>query len=126
MDSITLKLLRKQAEGFLTDSCTIERESEVMGEFMAPRAGWNVVAQGVKSRLIKPGSQQGSAVIVAADQEVTTNHYRLILPAGTDLQPNDRVLHDGQYYSVVRLEDRLTDELYHSAILMRKSEADYR
>lgn len=125
MRGATHTRLRKQAEGFLTDTCVIERLLVGQGEFMTPQNVWRIIGSGVRCRIITQGRSFASQVQTVAEQETLKEEYRIVLPLGTDIQANDRILNGNTTYTVVRMETRLTDEFFIQATIANKRGADY-
>lgn len=114
---------RAKANQFLTDRCAIERPRQKTDEYGTPRPEWIVIGTGIPCRVIGSGSNVGGAMI-AANQEVLTDSYRIALEAGTDIQADDRIIVAGVIYGVMRIEQRLTAEFWHMVLCERKEGSD--
>lgn len=105
---------------FLKDDCAVERLRVTIDDYGAQdRSVYEPVYAG-KCRLIQPGEQYSSQLEPAAGQETLSEGYRLSVPNTITMQLDDRVEVSGEYYRVVRVEDRLTDDLFHHAILAKQ------
>lgn len=115
-------MIQRMTEGFLTSTCTIEREEETPIDAYGDRSHeWVTVAEDVACRVIMAGIRTGGAIVERASQEQMRDEVRLIVSRNTALDVDYRVtLADGTVYDVVRIETLLTDEAFHSAILNRR------
>ncbi|MGB1284889.1 MAG: phage head completion protein [Aggregatilineales bacterium] len=99
--------LRRVTNRSLTQTCTIERESQVQTTY-GHEVQWQSVASNVPCRLIR-ASRGTSGTMVNESQEVMTDLFRLILKHdNTDLTVNSRVTMDGCTYDVQDIRDDLT------------------
>lgn len=104
----TIAQLRSITNKTLTDTCTIERETQVQTG-LGHETTWTVIASDTPCRLIRAGGTRGMTS-VNQGQEVMTELYRLILKHdNTDLSINCRVTVNGQQYEVQDIRDGLTD-----------------
>ena len=115
-----LNALRNQAARFLTDRCHIEKQANVKGKMGDSKAAWQRVGSNLPCRLIKVGASQQSAILISTGQERMDEAYKIILPSGTDIGSDYRLLIAGQEYAVVRVETALTDEFFTEVLAIRK------
>ena len=120
LSSQVLAMIRNTTALFLSESCTIEREGDAIGVYGDRSSAWVVTASDVDCRLIQIGQRTGSAVSEAAAAETMQDEYQLIVARSVSLDVDYRVTVGGVVYYVVRLEDSLTDEAFHSAIVQRR------
>lgn len=115
-----LAQIRKSAETFLTDTCTIRREVTTPDAYGGVQRVQELVAADVRCRIITVNRQSASSTTITSDRETLRDEYRLsvlrTVPLGTDYM----VTVEGVDYDVVRIETRLTDEVFHHAILHRR------
>lgn len=106
---------------FLTDTCTIEQRSLAVGEFGQPVEAYTVVSTSVACRVINL-SQSGlrAQAETVAGREAIGEVYRLICPAGTALEADQRItLSSGDVYHVVDVLLNRTDETDTQATIVR-------
>lgn len=70
--------------------------------------------------MISVGARLGSGIAEAGAAESLKYEYRLIVAQDVALAVDMRVTIAALVYNVVRIEDALTDEAYHSAVLQRR------
>lgn len=118
----TTAIIRRRVNTFLTELCSIERETNMRGHMGEPLSNrWETVAENVPCRIITLGqnSTQSEAEPVGST-EALIERWRLICPAGTVLAVDNRaVLSDGRKYQIVDIDDRLTDQAFVSATVVR-------
>lgn len=117
----TRAIIRRRVNTLLTERCTIERETGTTGLMGEPLHGWEKVSEDVPCRVITVGQSgtrsEGRAVGAA---EALLERWRLICPAGTVFAVDNRVVFDdGRTFEIVDIDDRLTDEAYVSAVMVR-------
>lgn len=112
--------LRGTLARFLTDTCTIERETPVTDEFGSVGRAREVTGAAVACRVIKAGSSNSGAGGMDAGAETMEDTYRLIVPYTTTLDIDYIVTVGGLLFSVVRLETDLTDKGFKSALITRR------
>ncbi len=115
-----LSLFRQSAVRYLTERCTIERESKTTGTYGEQTRVWTLIAQAVPCRLVIARRSELSGVETVIDGETMASFYRIALPHNTTLSPDDRITVNGAVYGVVRIESELTDRVFLSAILARR------
>lgn len=120
----TMAMVRRNVSAMLTERCTIERERGATDDMGAPLHDWTVVASDVPCRVIRAGQQRNNTTTqIVGSQEALVETFRLICPVGTPFTTDDRVrMADGLVYQVVALDDRLTDQAFVAAIIMRGRE----
>lgn len=116
----TMAKVRGNVGATLTDSCTIQRETEGVGAMGEPLHEFEDMASEVACRLIRAGTKTAGTSNVEGGREATTDRYRLILAVGTVISADYRVvMSDGLEYEVVDVEASLTDAAFVAAILVR-------
>lgn len=119
--SWTRAKLTATALQWLKDTCTLEQEVILTGEFGEPTRGWSLVASGVACRLITSGgAKSGNKVQETGAQETLEQEYRLVVAVGTPVGINQRVTVGGNTYFIVRIESGLTDELFRQAVVVKR------
>jgi hypothetical protein len=108
---------------FLTDVCEIQRSVTTAGALGEPVESWSVVASDVPCRMIGAGSASGTATRDVGAQEAMVEMYRLVLPLGTVVGVDTRVVVAGATYEVVRVQDGLTSAVDVQAWVVRVREA---
>lgn len=114
-----LSMIRAATERFLTQRCTIDRETSAVGDFGEPLHAREVVYSSEPCRLIQVGRRTDSGVSVTAGAETLQHDYRLIVRRSVALTTDMRVTVEGLTYNIVRLETEWTDDVFHAAILAR-------
>ena len=115
-----LALFRHSAARYLTDRCTIERETKSTGTYGEQTRVWTLIASGVPCRLVIARRSDLSGIDLVADGETMAEFYRIALPHDTILSGDDRITVNGTVYGVIRLENALTDRVFASAILAKR------
>lgn len=116
MDSLTWGSIKAQVEVFLTDRCTISEEMDVTDESGSPTHETQILASGVRCRLIR-----GDKVRLAdfGLQETNRETYRLIVAVGVTLTKGQRVTLAGSTstYELLGIRQNLTDGVFHEALV---------
>lgn len=120
VSSQLLGMIRATAERFLTQRCTIDRETSAKSAYGGPTHAREVVYSNEPCRLILPGQRTQGAVDVVGAAEVMRDEYRLIVRRSVALTTDMRVTVDGVEFSITRIETSLTDEAFHAAIVERR------
>jgi len=117
----TIAIVKQNVSEMLTDTCTLSRESGATGTMGEPLHTLEIVATGVRCRVIRAGQARSSgATQVVGSQESMVEAYRLICPVGTAFVVDDVVtLSNGDVYQVVSVEDQLTDAAFAGAVITR-------
>lgn len=117
----TRAIIRRRANTLLTELCSIERETGATGLMGEPLHNWETVERNVPCRIILIGQfSTRSEYDAVGATEALVERWRLICPAGTTFAVDDRVrLADGRVYQIVDVDDRLTDEAFVSAVMVR-------
>lgn len=117
----TIALVRRRVNAFLTERCSIEREAGMKGSMGEPLHGWEMVADNVQCRVITVNQSSTQTEYEAVGStEALVERWRLICPAGTVFAVDNRVrLSDGRVFQIVDVDDRLTDEAFVSAMMVR-------
>jgi hypothetical protein len=121
INSILRTQIRRTVTQYLIERCLIEQEQGGTGELGQETSVWVSVAADLPCRVISATrSTNTSAIDQAGAQETLREDYRLIVPAGSALDVNQRVTVNGAVYQVIRVETALTDEVYRSAVMVRR------
>ena len=115
----TLTIIKERVAGFLTDTCTLEVESNTRNALGHPDGTWNTVAIGVNCRLIRASLGVSSTAEVSQGVERLPRRYRLICESGTALAVDQRVTldSDGTVYRITGLVTDLSDNTDVQAIM---------
>lgn len=116
----TIAIVRRNVNEMLTDTCTLSEESGITGTMGEPLHGLEVVASGVKCRVIRAKIPSNGMTGVVGSQESMVDVYRLECPYDTVLRVDMvATLADGSVYQVVSIEDKLTDSAFAGAVITR-------
>lgn len=115
-----LAQIRKTAQQFLTDTCSVYEEETMVDEFGDSSRTLRTVAIDAACRIIKVGQNTTSAASITSNREDIRDEYKLSVLRTTPLSVDYRIKHDDVEYDVVRIETSLTDEVFHHAILQRR------
>jgi len=116
----TKGLIGRALNKFLTETCQIEGETLARGQFGERTHGFDVVGADVPCRVIRAGaspSQTTSGEI--GSQETIVERYRLIVPAGTVLNVDQRVTVGGAVYQIVDVVTAWADAVDAQAVMVR-------
>lgn len=118
-----LRLKLAAAAGkFLKQTCIIDENQSVTGEFGEEKKNWVRIATDTPCRVIQSGSGRAtSAVNEAGAQENIQEEYRLEVTTDIPLRSDMRVQVNGETYFIVRIETRLTDEIFRQAIMTKRT-----
>lgn len=115
----TTAIIRRRVNTTLTELCSIEHETGMKGSMGEPLHGWETVAADVPCRVIRANAASRGTEAVGST-EALVERWRLICPAGTVFAVDNRVrLSDGRVFQIVGIDDRLTDEAFVSALMVR-------
>jgi head-tail adaptor len=118
MNKIAASSIRKDAERFLTETCTISAEVITTDAYGAQVSTWQTFAQDVPCRVITSGiSMQG--VNDVGQRETMQETYRIAVPASIALSPNQRITVGGRTYHVVMLAVDLTEAVFRTCYATR-------
>jgi Phage head-tail joining protein len=113
-------IIRKRVNTFLTERCSIERESGTKGRMGEPLHDWETVATDVPYRAIQAGTSNTTEGAAVGSTEALIETLKLIFMADTALAVDYRVrLADDRVYQIVDIEDRLTDGAFVSVLAVR-------
>lgn len=117
----TIAIVRRNVNAMLTDTCTLSRQAGITGTMGEPLHTLEVVATGVRCRVIRASQQFGkSSTTVVGSQEAMVELYRLECPYDTTLEVDMvATLSDGSVYHIVGLEDKLTDSAFAGAVITK-------
>ena len=119
LSASTIAKVRGNVSVMLTDSCTIERETSETGDMGQELHEWEVLASDVACRLIRAGTKSTGSNNVEGGRESLTDRFRLILPVGTDISTDYRVMVGEDYFQVVDVEAALSDQAFVAAVVVR-------
>lgn len=114
-----LARVQQVLDRFLTDTCVIEEEMIITDSYGGAAHAWQVVASGVRCRVITETRMSGSDTTEVGSQEALVNRLRLVVPAGTALGVNQRVTVGGAVYQIVSLLVARTDSVDAQAVIVR-------
>lgn len=119
LNSQTLARLRAVVAHYLKETCTIQKLGNMRGQYGEVMADqWETVASNVPCRIITESVRWVAGELVG-EQESLVETYRLIVPVGTALAANQRIIISGITYEVVNLVTGRTDETDEQAIITR-------
>lgn len=101
--------IRSTLNTYLVATCTIQRPTRARGQYGERVDNYVDVAAAIPCRLITDRTNR-EASRQTANQETMVDTYRLSLPHGTDIRPDDLVLMDsGETYEVTGILSSLTE-----------------
>lgn len=116
----TLALVRRNVNDMLTQTCQIERQAFAEGSMGERKHGTEVIAADVACRVIRLTKRSTTGTENVGSQEALVERYKLITPVGTAFDKDDQiVMSSGEVYQVVDVEDKLTDEAFAGAMIVR-------
>lgn len=119
LPSALLSQLRAITAQYLKDTCTIQSLVNNRGQYGEVIAdGWSTVASGVACRIITERDTRKAGELVGG-QEALVDTYKIIVPVGTALAANQRIVCNGLTYDVVNLITGRTDETDEQAVIVR-------
>lgn len=116
-------IIRAAARRNMTDTCTIEREADSVGEFGSRSRVWTIVDSNVPCRLITSKAATQGMSAEYGGQEVMADEYRLCVPYDTVLEVDMRVTVSGAVYNVASIVDGRTDKGDVQAMVIRQRSA---
>lgn len=120
MKPILLARLRAITTSWLTETCTIEREILGVGVMGEETHDWQLIASGVKCRVITSTTMGSTSQTQAVgNQESLVDTYRIVFPYGTNLGVNMRITVNGLVYTVISVLTGRTDETDTQAVCVR-------
>ena len=120
LSSKVLNQLRRTTDRWLTETATIQRQTEDRGEFGEQLHDWQTVASGIACRVITAGTSNRGDNQASGNQELMMDNYRIIFPSGTAVNVDYRVMTGGRTYNVIAISDDRTDETDVSVIATRE------
>jgi len=115
-----LAQLRSITAQYLKETCTIQQQANAIDQYGGVDASqWNVVASNVPCRIIMQGGAGNKLPQQVGEQESLIDAYRVIVPIGTGLAPNQRIICNGIIYEVTQLITARTDETDEQAMVIR-------
>lgn len=116
LSSQTLKRIRSTVEAYLVDTCEIESQVYTTGSMGQAMQAWETVASGVRCRVIRAGRQSDGDAEVQVGRETIEQAVRIILPYGTAMAVDYRIVVSGASYQVAGIENTLSQSAYVSVI----------
>jgi len=120
LSSRVLNQLRRTTNRWLTETATIQRQTEDRGELGEQLHDWSTIASGIACRVITAGSSNTGDNQATGNQELMIDSYRIIFPSGTSVNVDYRVITGGRTYNVISISDDRTDETDVSVIATRE------
>lgn len=117
----TMAIVRRNSNEMLTDTCSLFQDSGATGSMGEPLPTLELVASGVRCRVIRSKAPSGSALGVVSSQEAMVEAYRLECPYDTTMLINmvAELDSDGSRWQLVNIEDKLTDSVFAAALITR-------
>ncbi|MEQ9027565.1 MAG: head-tail adaptor protein [Aggregatilineales bacterium] len=113
-------IIERRLETFLNQTCDIQREDDARGEYGERIHIWTTVASAVACRVVSVNSSSTSSEsAMSGRQETIVDTYKLILPNGTTVGVDYRVIVGGQTFDVVNVFDRWTDRMDTQVLIKR-------
>ena len=112
-------IIRAATQAQMTDTCTIEKEIDAVGQFGQPIHGWVVVGASIPCRLITSKGATLPQTDVYADRVTLEDTYTIALPVGTDLAADYRITAGSTVWRVASVVDGRTDAADVQAVLLR-------
>lgn len=113
-----IEKIRARTLRFLTETCQIEEEQEIIDIYGARTHTWQVVAN-VACRVITVGSRFNTGTRDVGTQESMVDEYRLVCPYDTALGVDQRVTVGDVTYQITRVLTDRTDATDAQAIMVR-------
>lgn len=118
LPSTELTSLRSELERSLPASCVIRRTTATTGNRGRPGASSPTTVATVACRISPLSGREGIEI-----EQVTTRHlWVIIMPADTDVGPNDRITSDGRTFEVVGGTGERSYELSRRVLAEEKNE----
>jgi head-tail adaptor len=119
LPSTILNQLRTTVNRWLTETATIERQTESRGVYGEQVHDWETVASGVACRVINAGNSNAGNNQQFGNQELMMDRYKIVMPTGTVVDVDYRITVAGRVYDVVAIVDDRTDSTDVQAIVSR-------
>jgi hypothetical protein len=116
----TLARVRKLSMAFLTDRCSIQRQTDDSDGYYGGSDQWANVYENVPCRVIRASSMRAGAMI-ADVQEILRDSFSFEFRWDQPIAAGDRIEHDGVIFEVQRIQDALTDMVFKSVLVTRIS-----
>jgi hypothetical protein len=108
MNSRILAMIKNETEKWLVESCVIQKRAPTSSPRGAPKAEFENTAT-VDCRIITEQQGARGAAEVIGGKETLTDAYRIILPAGTEIAKDYRVVSGEFTYEIIGILDKRTD-----------------
>ena len=120
VDGVMLAYMKAQAALTMTDTCTIEKQSDVRGaagEIINNQ--WTTVATSVACRMITESARQNRTVVIG-EQPTLPQRYTLVMTQGTTIEVNYRatLASDSSKWLIDNIVSNQTDEVTLQAVVI--------
>lgn len=115
----TVQSVRAVVNQTLTECADILRPTGAVDALGAPTHAMETASEGVKCRIIRAGSQSVDMATGEGLVEQIKDRYRAILPYGTVLGVDYQIVIGERTYSVIAIDDDLTDAAFVGAVVLR-------
>lgn len=116
----TLTTMRNHAESLMTDTCTIEVQSDTSGEMGELIEDYTLVATGVPCRIIDATTGATEEIRQQSDRETVVDDVILVTPYATALAVDQKVTtSDGTAWFIAKLITSRTTPVDAQAIVTR-------
>lgn len=113
----TLNRIRKTVNKYLPETCDIESSVDgATGSMGQKLQSWETVATGVSCRVIRAGNRTSGDTAIQGGRETIEDTVRIILPVGTVVDVDYRIVIGNRSYQIVGIQDDLTDAVDVSVI----------
>lgn len=110
MMSQTLAYIKRMTTAFQSETCTIQKQTNIPNRIGVMAKGFDTVASGVTCRVIMEKGMNSTEALTVASREALVDSYRISLPAGTVIGHDYRIIVGADTYDVVGVLDDRTDE----------------
>lgn len=113
----TIKRIQKTVNEFLSETCDIESSVDgATGSMGQKLQSWELVSTGVSCRVIRAGTRTSGDAGIQGGRETIEDTVRIILPVGTVVDVDYRIIVGSRSYQVVGIQDDLSDAVDVSVI----------
>ena len=115
-----LAMVKSEMARSLVDRCRIERALTTLDENGGSVETWEIVADNEPCRVIQMGSSDSSQALATGERETLRRAYKLIVSVSVAVSVDYRVTIGADVYDIIRIEDALSDEVFHSVLMSRR------
>lgn len=108
MNNRILAMIQNETAKWLTVSCVIQKRAQLKSPQGAAREVFENTATVVCRIITETQGARGNAEAIAG-KETITDSYRIILPAGTEIGDDYRIVSGEYTYQVIGILDKRTD-----------------